>query len=1033
MIFHQLFNKEEQFMRKRFLILLVAALFAAVTPLLAYADTSGYCGENVKWKLTDGGALTISGAGEMDSFVGEDAPWGKAIKSVTIEDGVTNIGDEAFSASSNLTTATIADSVTTIGSEAFAYCSGLKNITIPDGVTTILSSAFTNCSGLTVITIPDSVTEIDDRAFYKCYSLKKITIPDNGVIFGDNVFSYCNNLTIYCYDGSTAHEYAEDYGIPFVLLDEEPAAAPVITKQPEDVTVNAGTTAAFSVEADDDYTYQWFCLTVDGIDWVTVTENGTTNVLSFTAQPWHNGNQYFCRVTNDEGTYTDSDIAALTVISKPTYTVQPVSIRVTEGELAAFTVASDDADTYQWYYRTSLTARWNIIEGATDTTYSFIAEAQHNGYQYCCEASNSCDSTLSDVATLTVDFKPVITTQPVDIVANEGATVTFRVEAINADTYQWFYRTSAAGAWREVLNNGTSAAYTLTTAARHDGYQYCCLLGNEIGSVYSEIATLTLNRKPEITVQPVNVTVNAGDLATFSVTAKYANSYQWYYRTSSSDVWSVIGTSATDRTYTMMTEPYHDGYQFRCLVKNNIGAVYSNIVTLRVKVIPVISKQPENVTVKQGETAVFKVVSSNTDTYQWYYRKSSTAAWTAVSKNGTSSTYRLVTEPRHNNYEYRCLLQNSVGYVYTNVVKLTVQCKPIITQQPTDVTVNAGEKATFTVKSSGTVSHQWYYRVSSADNWVAVRNLGTSATYSLTTEARHNGYQYRCKLTNNIGTVYTNIVTLTVKQKPVITEQPTNVSVNIGQKATFKVKADKATGYQWYYRDPAVGTWTKVKNNGTSATYTLTVEKRHNRFQYRCQVWNSAGSVYTKTVTLTVVYIPVITTQPNSVKVIEGKTATFKITATNATSYKWFYRKTPDEEWIPVSNNGTSATLSFTAAARHNGYQYRCRVQNGYGTVYSGIVTLTVLKLPAIQSQPASVTVKAGSKAGFTVIASNTDSYQWYYLKPGETTWKPVTTNGDQNSIMIIATAQLNGYKYKCVLKNSVGTVTTAIVTLTVT
>ena len=80
------------------------------------------------------------------------------IKSITIPDGVTSIGDSAFSDCRSLTDITIPDSVTSIGCEAFYNCSSLTNTTIPDGVTSIEYGTFYDCSSLTNITIPDSVT-----------------------------------------------------------------------------------------------------------------------------------------------------------------------------------------------------------------------------------------------------------------------------------------------------------------------------------------------------------------------------------------------------------------------------------------------------------------------------------------------------------------------------------------------------------------------------------------------------------------------------------------------------------------------------------------------------------------------------------------------------------------------------------------------------------------------------------------------------------------------------------------------------------
>ena len=87
---------------------------------------------------------------------------------------------------------------------------------------------------------------------------------------------------------------------------------------------------------------------------------------------------------------------------------------------------------------------------------------------------------------------------------------------------------------------------------------------------------------------------------------------------------------------------------------------------------------------------------------------------------------------------------------------------------------------------------------------------------------------------------------------------------------------------------------------------------------------------------------PTITTQPQSVTVNEGKTATFKVVATDADSYQWQYKKPGDTGWTNVSKNGTSAAYSLTTAARHNGYTYRCKVTNAAGSVYTNTVTLTV-------------------------------------------------------------------------------------------
>ena len=147
---------------------------------------------------------------------------------VTIPNGVTSIGFDAFSGCNNLTSVIIPDSVTSIGSDAFEDCENLESVTIGAGVTSIESDSFSGCSSLTSIevdsanqeyssdgkillskdkatlvaypsaagdvTIPNGVTTIGSYAFYDCRSLTSVTIPDSVTTIGYDAFYYCENL-----------------------------------------------------------------------------------------------------------------------------------------------------------------------------------------------------------------------------------------------------------------------------------------------------------------------------------------------------------------------------------------------------------------------------------------------------------------------------------------------------------------------------------------------------------------------------------------------------------------------------------------------------------------------------------------------------------------------------------------------------------------------------------------------------------------------------------------------------------------------
>ena len=160
---------------------------------------SGTCGDNLTWKLDDGGTLTISGKGAMTGWVDSDfAPWktySNTINKVVIQPGVTSIGGHAFSKCKNLTSITIPEGVTSIGISAFLDCFNLTSITIPKGVTSIELSTFQGCSSLTSITIPEGVTSIGVYAFQECSSLTSITIPEGVTSIEDGVFYKCSSFT----------------------------------------------------------------------------------------------------------------------------------------------------------------------------------------------------------------------------------------------------------------------------------------------------------------------------------------------------------------------------------------------------------------------------------------------------------------------------------------------------------------------------------------------------------------------------------------------------------------------------------------------------------------------------------------------------------------------------------------------------------------------------------------------------------------------------------------------------------------------
>ena len=206
-------------MKRKITILTIAFLSSMLMYANAFAAATGRCGDSITWTLDDSGNLTLSGSGEMWNYGYVTSPFKDyGIKTVTIEYGITSIGDyvfrgccgmteltlpnsvtsiggNAFEGCSGLTELTLPNSVTSIGDYAFFGCSGLTELTLPNGVMSIGGNAFEGCSGLTELTLPNSVTSIADDAFHGCRGLTELTLPNSVTSIGDGAFRGCRGLT----------------------------------------------------------------------------------------------------------------------------------------------------------------------------------------------------------------------------------------------------------------------------------------------------------------------------------------------------------------------------------------------------------------------------------------------------------------------------------------------------------------------------------------------------------------------------------------------------------------------------------------------------------------------------------------------------------------------------------------------------------------------------------------------------------------------------------------------------------------------
>lgn len=184
-------------MKKKFLKILCFMLTAVMLQCYTISVfAEGKVSENITWKQ-EGSALIFEGTGDMvlEYEYITQIPW--------------------YTLRTEIDTIVVGEGITSIGEGAFTAFRKLKNVSLPQTLSVIGASAFLSCEGLETITLPDRLLKIEGGAFVGCENLKTISIPGNTYKISEDAFYNCFVLNIVGISGSYAEEFAKETGIPF--------------------------------------------------------------------------------------------------------------------------------------------------------------------------------------------------------------------------------------------------------------------------------------------------------------------------------------------------------------------------------------------------------------------------------------------------------------------------------------------------------------------------------------------------------------------------------------------------------------------------------------------------------------------------------------------------------------------------------------------------------------------------------------------------------------------------------------------------
>jgi sugar lactone lactonase YvrE len=208
------------------------------------------------------------------------------------------------------------------------------------------------------------------------------------------------------------------------------AAPAEITVQPAGGTVLAGNGLTFSVAAvgSGPFGYEW-CF-----DTTNLVQSGTNNLLTLSNVTMNQAGNYSVVITNSYGSVTGA-VAVLTVLPAE-ITVQPANQSAVVGGNPVFSVTAVGSGPlgYGWYFDAT-----NLVQAGTNPSLTLSNVSTNQAGNYSVVITNSCGSVTSQVAVLTVNLPPSVTTQPTAQTNLAGTTASFNVAAGGTGpfTYQW--------------------------------------------------------------------------------------------------------------------------------------------------------------------------------------------------------------------------------------------------------------------------------------------------------------------------------------------------------------------------------------------------------------------------------------------------------------------------------------------------------------------------------------------------------------------------------------------------------------------
>ena len=500
----------------------------------------------------------------------------------------------------------------------------------------------------------------------------------------------------------------------------------------------------------------------------TIYTGVTGSVFTIIGLTTNNSADYTVVVTNLAGSVTSS-IAKLVVQDGVLITNNLTNLYVALKDVrtASLTVgASGTALRYQWFKNnTAINHATNATLLNTTLPTANMGLTKFGSNSFYVVVSNRVNSVKSSNVAVVVVAPPGIQTQPIgkDLATNNSYTLTVVASnaALSMLSYQWYTNntTNFTGA-KAPAAPSTNSTYKLTNVTSANDNWYSVVVSNMAGTNASKWVRITVSSMPTISVQPTNTYgTNGSATVGLSVTASGDNiSYQWFKNGTALKGWNSSG-------FTFASAVVTNSGVYSVQVSNIVGKVLSSNAVVTIVTNPVFVTSLSNVVVALGSNYTFRVVMTNATNsyigYRYQWKQPGDIVW----ENEFTNTATRVNVGYADQGTYQVVVTNVCGLASTSSATLTVQAKPVITQQPTPVTqtITNGMDFTITVVATGDgLVYQWSKKRGTTTTIV---KDATNSSLTISAAVSTNSGAYSVVISNMVGKVTSSNAQVNIWQK----------------------------------------------------------------------------------------------------------------------------------------------------------------------------------------------------------------------------------------------------------------------------